>query len=32
MHLQECLLEYQNKVVLVQQMEQQSTTKTNEEL
>jgi hypothetical protein len=32
MQLQECLLEYQSKLVFIQQLEQQSTTKTNEEL
>jgi hypothetical protein len=32
MQLQECMLEYQNKVILLQQLEQQSNTKTNEEL
>ncbi|XP_031472619.1 uncharacterized protein LOC116244993 [Nymphaea colorata] len=30
--LQDCLLEFQNKLVFIQQIEQQSTTKTNEEL
>lgn len=32
MQLQDCLLEYQSKVIFIQQLEQQSTTKTNEEL
>jgi hypothetical protein len=32
LQLQDCLLEYQGKLVFIQQLEQQSTTKTNEEL